>query len=86
LAQPVRRRSLAKVRRVVATDLDDARGVAVVAKIGSACGGEAVSLDQDVSLTERPKPPSGDSDVWDVMVANAGIGIMCKAIEMSFGD
>jgi NAD(P)-dependent dehydrogenase (short-subunit alcohol dehydrogenase family) len=37
--------------KVVVTDLDDARGEAVVAEIASA-GGEAVYLRQDVSLEE----------------------------------
>jgi NAD(P)-dependent dehydrogenase (short-subunit alcohol dehydrogenase family) len=75
--------------KVVVTDLDDARGEAVVAKIASA-GGEAVYLRQDVSLeeswpgvidaTERRFGP------LNVMVANAGIGILCKAVEMSLAD
>jgi NAD(P)-dependent dehydrogenase (short-subunit alcohol dehydrogenase family) len=38
--------------KVVVTDLDDSRGEALVAEIGSA-GGEAVYLHQDVSLEER---------------------------------
>src|ERR1700736_1764523 len=65
--------------KVVVTDLDDARGEAVVAEIANA-GGEAVYLRQDVSLeeswpgvidaTERRFGP------LNVMVGNAGIGIL----------
>ena len=75
--------------RVVITDLDDARGETVVEAIRGA-GGEAVFLHQDVSLeegwpgvieaTERRFGP------LNVMMANAGIGILCRAIEMSLAD
>jgi len=75
--------------KVVVTDLDDPRGQALVADIGSA-GGEAVYLHQDVSLEESW---SGIIEAaerrfgrLDVTVANAGIGIMCKAVEMSLAD
>ncbi len=75
--------------KVVVTDLDDSRGEAVIAGIGSA-GGEAAFLHQDVSLEENwPGVIEATERRFgrlDVMVANAGIGIMCKAIEMSFGD
>ena len=61
----------------------------MVAEIGSV-GGEAVFLHQDVSLEESW---SGIIEAaerrfgrLDVMVANAGIGILCKAIEMSLAD
>jgi NAD(P)-dependent dehydrogenase (short-subunit alcohol dehydrogenase family) len=61
----------------------------VVATIGSA-GGEAVFLHQDVSLEESW---SGVIEATerrfgrlDVMVANAGIGILCRAIEMTLTD
>src|SRR6516164_3850003 len=75
--------------KVVVTDVDDAGGQAVVGKIGSV-GGEAIFLHQDVSI-EDSWP--GVIEVTerrfgrlDVMVANAGIGILCKAVEMSLAD
>ncbi len=75
--------------KVVVTDLDDSRGQAVVAEIGSV-GGEAVFLHQDVSLEESwpgiIEAAERRFGRLDVMVANAGIGIMCKAIEMSLAD
>ena len=75
--------------KVVVTDLDDSRGEALAAEIGSA-GGEAVYLHQDVSLEERwPGVIEAAERRFrrlDVMVANAGIGVMCKAIEMSLAD
>jgi NAD(P)-dependent dehydrogenase (short-subunit alcohol dehydrogenase family) len=75
--------------RLVVTDLDDAGGQAVVGKIGSA-GGEAIFLHQDVSLEESWQGIIDAAERrfgrLDVMVANAGIGILCKAIEMSLAD
>src|SRR5271170_5245877 len=75
--------------KVVVTDLDDAGGQAVVDKIGNA-GGEAVFLHQDVTLEETwPEIVEAAERRFgrlDVMVANAGIGILCKAIEMSLAD
>jgi NAD(P)-dependent dehydrogenase (short-subunit alcohol dehydrogenase family) len=75
--------------KVIVTDLDDALGQAVVDKIGSA-GGEAIYLRQDVSLEESwPAVIEATERRFgrlDVMVANAGIGIMCKAVEMSLAD
>jgi NAD(P)-dependent dehydrogenase (short-subunit alcohol dehydrogenase family) len=75
--------------KVVVTDLDDSRGEAVVAEIGGA-GGEAVYLHQDVSLEESWPGVIEATELrfrrLDVMVANAGIGIMCKAVEMSLAD
>ena len=75
--------------KVVITDIDDAGAQAVVGKIVAA-GGEAICLHQDVSIeeewpgvieaTERRFGP------LNVMMANAGIGILCKAIEMSLAD
>jgi NAD(P)-dependent dehydrogenase (short-subunit alcohol dehydrogenase family) len=75
--------------KVVITDIDDAGAQAVVGRIVSA-GGEAICLHQDVSIeqewpgvieaTERRFGP------LNVMMANAGIGILCKAIEMSLAD
>jgi NAD(P)-dependent dehydrogenase (short-subunit alcohol dehydrogenase family) len=75
--------------KVVVTDLDDAGGQAVVDKIGSA-GGEALFIHQDVSV-ERSWPEIIEATErrfgrLDVMVANAGIGILCRAIEMSLVD
>jgi NAD(P)-dependent dehydrogenase (short-subunit alcohol dehydrogenase family) len=75
--------------KVIVTDLDDPRGQVLVDKIGSD-GGEAVYLHQDVSL-EESWPGVIDAAErrfgrLDVMVANAGIGIMCKAVEMSLAD
>jgi NAD(P)-dependent dehydrogenase (short-subunit alcohol dehydrogenase family) len=73
----------------VITDLDDTGGQAVVDKIGSASG-EALFLHQDVSL-EESWPGVIDATErrfgrLDVMVANAGNGILCRAIEMSLAD
>src|SRR5438552_5283549 len=74
---------------VVVSDLDDARGQAVVDAIGST-GGAALFLHQDVSLEESwPEVIDATERRFgrlDVMVANAGIGIMCKAVEMSLVD
>ena len=75
--------------KVVVTDLDDAGGQSVVDKIGSA-GGSAVFLHQDVTLEETwPAVVEATEQQFgrlDVMVANAGIGIMCKAVEMTLAD
>src|SRR5713101_4631259 len=75
--------------KVVVTDLDDARGQAIVDSIGSA-GGAALFLHQDVSLEESwPEVIEATERRFgrlDVMVANAGIGIMCRAVEMSLAD
>jgi len=61
----------------------------MVAEIGSV-GGEAVFLHQDMSLEERwpgiIEAAERRFGRLDVMVANAGIGILCKAIEMSLAD
>ena len=78
-----------KGAKVVVTDLDDAGGQAIVDEIGSASG-EALFLHQDVSLEESwPGVIEATERRFghlDVMVANAGIGILCKAIEMSLAD
>src|SRR5215471_1844330 len=75
--------------KVVVTDLDDAGGRAVVERIGGA-GGEAIFLHQDVSIEESwPGVIEAAERRFarlDVMVANAGIGILCKAVEMSLAD
>jgi len=75
--------------KVIVTDLDDPRGEALADRI-LGDGGEAVYLHQDVSL-EESWPGVIDATErhfgrLDVMVANAGIGIMCKAVEMSLAD
>jgi NAD(P)-dependent dehydrogenase (short-subunit alcohol dehydrogenase family) len=75
--------------KVVVTDLDDLRGQGVVEHIGNG-GGEALYLHQDVSVEESwPGVIEATERRFgrlDVMVANAGIGIMCKAIEMTLAD
>jgi NAD(P)-dependent dehydrogenase (short-subunit alcohol dehydrogenase family) len=75
--------------KLVVTDLDDAGGEAVAEKIIGA-GGEAIFLHQDVSLEESwpgvIEAAERRFGRLNVMVANAGIGIMCKAIEMSLAD
>jgi NAD(P)-dependent dehydrogenase (short-subunit alcohol dehydrogenase family) len=75
--------------KVVVTDLDDTGGRAVVDKIVSA-GGEAAYLHQDVSIEDSwpsvIEAPERRFGRLDVMVANAGIGVLCKAVEMSLAD
>ena len=72
--------------KVVVTDLDDTGGRDLVDKINGA-GGEAIFLHQDVSLEESwpgvIEATEGRFGRLNVMVANAGIGILCKAVEMS---
>ena len=75
--------------KVVVTDLDDAGGRGVVDRIASA-DGDAIFLHQDVSTEESWPVVIEDTEQrfgrLDVMVANAGIGILCKAVEMSLTD
>ncbi len=75
--------------KVVVTDLDDPRGQAVISEIVSA-GGDALLVHEDVSLEESwPEITEATERRFgrlDVMVANAGIGIMCEAVEMSLAD
>ncbi len=75
--------------KVVVTDLDDPRGQAVISEIVSA-GGDALLVHEDVSLEESwPEIIEATErrfGLLDVMVANAGIGIMCEAVEMSLAD
>jgi NAD(P)-dependent dehydrogenase (short-subunit alcohol dehydrogenase family) len=75
--------------KVVITDIDDAGAQAVVDKI-VADGGEAICLHQDVSIEEDwpgvIEATERRFGQLHVMVANAGIGILCKAIEMSLAD
>src|ERR1700758_2562911 len=75
--------------KVVITDLDDAGSRSVADRIAGA-GGEAICLHQDVSLEggwpgviEAAERRFGR---LDIMVANAGIGILCRAVEMSLAD
>src|SRR5205823_8529016 len=75
--------------KLIITDLDDPGGQALMEKIGGA-GGEAIYLHQDVSV-EEDWPPIIETverrfGRLTVMVANAGIGIMCRAVEMSLAD
>src|ERR1700741_712858 len=69
--------------KVVITDLDDPGGRSVVDKITSA-GGEAIWLHQDVSLEESwpgvIEATEGRFGRLDVMIANDGIGILCKDV------
>src|SRR5689334_15027757 len=75
--------------KVVVTDLDGRRGGAVAADIGKD-GGEAIFLHQDVSIEEACPGVIETTERrfgrLDVMVANAGIGILCQAVDMSLSD
>jgi NAD(P)-dependent dehydrogenase (short-subunit alcohol dehydrogenase family) len=75
--------------KVVITDIDEAGAQAVVGKIVAA-GGEAICLHQDVSIEEEwpgvIEAAERRFGQLNVMMANAGIGILCKAIEMSLAD
>jgi NAD(P)-dependent dehydrogenase (short-subunit alcohol dehydrogenase family) len=75
--------------KVAVTDLDEASGRRLVDEIGGA-GGEAIFLYQDVTV-EETWPAIIDATLrrfgrLDVMVANAGIAILCPALEMSLAD
>src|SRR4029077_9199035 len=75
--------------KVVVTDLDDSGGRDGVGKI-SGGGSEAIYLHQDVTLEQTwPRIIEATERRFgrlDVMVANAGIGILCKAVDMSLTD
>jgi NAD(P)-dependent dehydrogenase (short-subunit alcohol dehydrogenase family) len=75
--------------KVAVTDVDDAGGQVVVDWIGSA-DGEAIFLHQDVTLEESwpgiIEATERRFGHLEVMVANAVIGILCKAVEMSLAD
>ena len=75
--------------KVVVTDLDDERGLALVAEI-TAAGGSALYLHQDV--TDEASWPEAIATTektfggLHILVANAGIAIMCTAIEMTLAE
>lgn len=75
--------------RVAATDIDDPRGKELVARI-AASGGTATYLHQDVTSEEEWPGVVGTVErLWgrlDFLVANAGIGIMAPALEMTLAD
>jgi len=75
--------------KVVITDIDDAGAQAVAGRIVAA-GGEAICLHQDVSIEDEwpgvIEAAERRFGQLNVMMANAGIGILCKAIEMSLAD
>lgn len=76
--------------KVVATDIDDALGAEVVAKI-KASGGEAIYLHQDVTEEARWAAVVAETEQrygrLDVLVSNAGIGITALSIvDMSLAD
>jgi NAD(P)-dependent dehydrogenase (short-subunit alcohol dehydrogenase family) len=75
--------------KVVATDIDRTGGEGVVGRIAAA-GGEALFLDQDVTEEARWPQVIAATEArfgrLDVMVANAGIGLMVPLEEMSLAD
>ncbi len=76
--------------RVVISDIDDARGEALAAKITTA-GQDAIYLAHDVTDEARWQAVVGEVERrhgrLDIMVANAGIGIMTPSIvDMTLAD
>jgi NAD(P)-dependent dehydrogenase (short-subunit alcohol dehydrogenase family) len=75
--------------KVIATDIDAAAGESVARKIVAA-GGEALFLDQDVTQEARWPQIIAAAETrfgrLDVMVANAGIGLVVPLEEMSLAD
>jgi NAD(P)-dependent dehydrogenase (short-subunit alcohol dehydrogenase family) len=76
--------------RVVVTDIDDARGETLVARINGAKG-QAIYLSHDVTDEARWRDIVAETEVrygrLDVMVANAGIGITVPSIvDMTLAD
>jgi NAD(P)-dependent dehydrogenase (short-subunit alcohol dehydrogenase family) len=75
--------------RVLMTDLDDARGEALAERIRAA-GGEAAYLHQDVTDEARWAEVVAEAEKrfgrLDVLVSNAGIGIMAAIVDMSLAD
>jgi NAD(P)-dependent dehydrogenase (short-subunit alcohol dehydrogenase family) len=75
---------------VAVSDIDDARGVALVAEIGNG-GGQAFYLSLDVTDERRWQEVVAEIERrcgrLDILVANAGIGIVAASIvEMSLAD
>src|SRR3954470_15437008 len=75
---------------VAVSDIDDPRGAALVSEISNA-GGQAFYLSQDVTDERRWQEVVAEierrSGRLDILVANAGIGIMAASIvEMSLAD
>src|SRR5712671_4546812 len=76
--------------RVVISDIDDARGAGLAAQI-TASGQDAIYLSHDVTDEKRWQEVVAEVERrygrLDIMVANAGIGIMTTSIvEMSLAD
>jgi NAD(P)-dependent dehydrogenase (short-subunit alcohol dehydrogenase family) len=76
--------------RVVISDIDDLRGAALAAQI-AASGQDAIYLSHDVTDEKRWQEVVGEIERrygrLDIVVANAGIGIMVPSIvEMSLAD
>jgi NAD(P)-dependent dehydrogenase (short-subunit alcohol dehydrogenase family) len=74
---------------VIATDIDRAGGEAVTSEIGAA-GGTALFLDQDVTDEYRwPQIVEATETRFgrlDIIVANAGIGLMVPIADMTLAD
>src|SRR3954453_17206025 len=75
---------------VVVSDIDDPRGTALVSEIGAA-GGQASYLSHDVTNEQRWQEVVIEIERrvgrLDILIANAGIGIMAASIvEMSLAD
>src|SRR5688572_25969760 len=75
--------------KVVLTDIDDRLANEVLARI-TAAGGDAIYLHQDVIDEARWPEVIAETErryrKLDVLVANAGIGIMTPILEMSLAD
>ena len=76
--------------RIVISDIDDQRGAALAAQL-TASGREAIYLSHDVTEEARWQEVVGEVERrygrLDILVANAGIGIMTTSIvEMSLAD
>jgi NAD(P)-dependent dehydrogenase (short-subunit alcohol dehydrogenase family) len=74
---------------VVVTDIDEARGKDLVEKI-AVNGGKAIFLKQDVSDEDRwPEVIAATEKTFgglNILVANAGIGIMVPILDMTLAD
>lgn len=75
--------------RVVLTDLDDAGGEALAARLRAA-GGEAQYLHQDVTEEARWAEVVAETERrfgrLDILVANAGIAIMVQTVDMTLAQ